>query len=91
MVASPNYYRCLAGTIRAARKRAAISQAVLAERAGVTRRFIQELENGRSDVSLLTLLHLSEAMEEDLSSICRQLVDAIESPSCSNQGENKIS
>jgi len=73
-----NYYLCLSETIRTTRKRAAISQMVLAERAGVTRRFIQELENGRSDVSLQTLLRLSAAMETTVSDVCRQLEDILE-------------
>jgi transcriptional regulator with XRE-family HTH domain len=77
MTVFPNYYRCLGETIRAARKRVAISQMVLAERAGVTRRFLQELENGRSDVSLLTLLRLSAALDMTLSDVCAQIEQAM--------------
>lgn len=57
----------------------AISQVVLAERAGVTRRFIQELENGRSSISLHTLFALSRALETSLAEICGQIESALQS------------
>jgi len=74
----PEFNCCLGGVIRANRKRMAISQMVLAERAGVTRRFIQELENGRSSVSLQTLFALSRALETNLTEICAQIESAIQ-------------
>ena len=58
-----NFNECLGNAVRAYRKQAGLSQAGLAEKAGLTRRFIQELENGRSDVSLQTLYRLTAAME----------------------------
>ena len=67
------FNRSLASVIRAARKALAISQETLASRAGVTRRFIQELENGRSDISLQTLFRLSQALEMNLTSIAAQV------------------
>ena len=70
-------YQPLGNTIRENRKRVAISQMVLAERAGVTRRFIQEVENGRSDVSLQTLIRLAAAMGMSLTEICSQIEQAM--------------
>jgi transcriptional regulator with XRE-family HTH domain len=75
----PIFYRCLGEILRENRKRAALSQAALAERAGVTRRFIQELENGRSDISLKTLFALSNALETNVASICAQIETALAS------------
>jgi len=57
----------------------AISQAVLAGRAGVTRRFIQEVENGRSDISLQTLIRVATAMDMSLTEICGQIERAMTS------------
>ena len=73
----PKFNCCLGAVIRANRKRMAISQMVLAERAGVTRRFIQELENGRSNVSLQTLFALSQALETNMAAICAQIESAM--------------
>ena len=70
-------YQPLGGVIRGNRQRVAITQATLADRAGVTRRFIQELENGRSDVSLQTLIRLATAMDMTLTEICRQIEQAM--------------
>jgi transcriptional regulator with XRE-family HTH domain len=86
MTAMLNYHRCLGETIRINRKRVAISQQVLAERAGVTRRFIQELENGRSDVSLQTLMRLAEAMDMSLTEICAQIEQAMKTECLNNEG-----
>jgi transcriptional regulator with XRE-family HTH domain len=69
----PEFRRHLGTIIRTNRKRLAISQTVLAERAAVTRRFIQEIENGRSDVSLQTLFRLAAGLEMTLTDICSQL------------------
>ena len=59
----------LAQILRATRESAGFSQQELGDRAGVTRRFIQELEHGRSDISLGTLLALVRAMDTTLSAI----------------------
>ena len=67
----------LGNTIRENRRRLAVSQAVLAERAGVTRRFIQEVENGRSDISLQTLIRLAAALDMTLTELCRQFEQAM--------------
>ena len=70
----PNQFnQCLGETIRAGRKQAGLNQTALAEKAGVTRRFIQELENGRSDISLQTLYRLSRAMETTLDALTAQV------------------
>ena len=78
---SPNLLlnRHLGEVINTNRKAATISQAVLAERAGVTRRFIQELENGRSDVSLQTLFRLALALGVSLTEISRQIEEVMRS------------
>ena len=78
---SPNLLliRHLGEVIKTNRKAATISQAVLAERAGVTRRFIQELENGRSDVSLQTLFRLALALGVSLTEISRQIEEVMRS------------
>ena len=54
-----------------------ISQLIPAEKAGVTRRFIQEVENGRSDVSLQTLVRLAAAMDMSLAGVCGQIKRAM--------------
>lgn len=69
--------RCLGDAIRSNRKRADLNQNELAEKAGLTRRFIQELENGRSDVSLQTLYRLAYAMDTTLAAISAQIEEAI--------------
>ena len=76
----PEFNCHLGGVIRANRERMAISQTALAERAGVTRRFIQELENGRTEVSLQTLFALSSALETSLAEICAQIENAVNAP-----------
>ncbi len=63
----------LGAAIRAARSNVGISQQELANRAGVTRRFIQELENGRSDISLSKLRALAIAMDTSLSDIVTRI------------------
>lgn len=71
------FNQCLGDTVRAMRKQAGLNQSALAENAGVTRRFIQELENGRSDISLQTLYRLSRAMETSLVSLTMQIEEAL--------------
>lgn len=77
MSSNPEFNQYIGNVIRTNRKRAAISQAVLAERAGVTRRFIQELENGRSDISLHTLFRLAFALETSLGKLCLEIDGSI--------------
>lgn len=74
---SPHFQEYLGKVIRQNRQQAGLSQAILAERAGVTRRFIQELENGRSDISLKTLTNLGLAMGKNLVDICGELEDLL--------------
>ena len=70
------FNKSLGNAIRANRQREDISQETLAERAGVTRRFIQELENGRSNISMQTLYALSQALNTSLTDICTQIETA---------------
>lgn len=69
MDSCPDFTIYLGQILRATRESAGFSQQELGDRAGVTRRFIQELEHGRSDISLGTLLALTRAMDTTLSAI----------------------
>lgn len=75
------FTRCLGDAIRSNRKRADLNQNELAEKAGLTRRFIQELENGRSDVSLQTLYRLAYVMDTTLAEISAQIEETMASAS----------
>ena len=69
MSPQPDFTAYLGQILRAARESAGFSQQELGDRAGVTPRFIQELEHGRSDISLGTLLALTRALDTTLSAI----------------------
>lgn len=69
----PQFNQCLGNTIRTNRKAAKLNQNQLAEAAGLTRRFIQELENGRSDISMQTLYKLARAMGTSLDAIAAEM------------------
>lgn len=73
----PQFNTCLGNIIRANRKVAGLNQTQLADDAGLTRRFIQELENGRSDISMQTLYKLSRAMGTTLEVISRQIEECL--------------
>jgi len=69
----PEFLQQLGAAIRMYRKSAGLTQAELAEAAGVTRRFLQELENARSDISLGTLYKLSRSMDTSLTALCAEI------------------
>ena len=58
--------RQLGRAVRGAREKAALSQAQLAENAGLTIRPLRELEAGRSSPSLSTILAIAEALSVSL-------------------------
>lgn len=59
----------VAATVRARRQELQLSQAALAERAGVSRKWVSEFERGKSRAELLMFLRILEALglEMDLS------------------------
>ena len=73
----PQFNQCLGNIVRANRKASGLNQNQLADAAGLTRRFIQELENGRSDISLQTLYKLSRAMGTTLEVISREVEECL--------------
>ncbi|MDO9398421.1 MAG: helix-turn-helix transcriptional regulator [Herbiconiux sp.] len=52
----------LGNTLRAARREAGLSQAQLAELAGVSERTLRDIERGRSSVSLAAVLAVANAL-----------------------------
>ena len=78
MNSQPDLTAHLGQILRITRKNAGFSQQELGDRAGVTRRFIQELEHGRSDISLGTLLALTRAMDTTLSAITGYIDESLE-------------
>lgn len=63
----PNDVRKLVGeNVKRLRNAAAISQAELANRVGVDRSYISGLEWGQRNPTIVTLLHLSEALDTKL-------------------------
>ena len=71
------FHHYLAAIIRSARAQANLTQAQVANRAGVTRRYIQSLENGKQETSLSTLFSLAEAMQISPAKIIFDLESAI--------------
>lgn len=61
--------RCVGQTIRDARKQNTMTQDCLSEIAGVSAKYLSEVERGRSNVSVLLLLRVSRALEPDLGAL----------------------
>lgn len=77
-MSKPEQFQLILGeTIRASRKRVALSQAALAEKAGVSKRFLRDLEHGRTDVSVMNLLRIVEELNLSLSSLFMQIESII--------------
>lgn len=57
------FYSNLAAVIRALRARAGLTQEQLASRAGLTRRYIQSIENEKQEATLSTIFILAAALE----------------------------
>ena len=64
--------------IRRLRKDASITQQALADRCGLFRTYIGQIEAGLANPSLLTLIQLADGLEVPLKDL---FVDAIDSPS----------
>ncbi len=73
----PQFNECLGNVSRANGMAAGLNQKQFADSAGLTRRFIQELENGRSDISMQTLYKLSRAMGITLEIVSRQIEESL--------------
>lgn len=61
--------RSLGARVRVVRQRAGLSQAQLAERAGVANETISRLERGSFEPSLSTLIAVADVLEVDLDSL----------------------
>ncbi len=61
----------LAGRIRRRRESKGLSRAELAERSGLSVRFLAKIESGDGNVSLVRLAHLAEALETPLDALLR--------------------
>lgn len=61
----------LGATVRAARKRQGIDQLLLADLAGVSDRFIRDLEHGKPTVRLREVLRVLEALGLTLQVVAR--------------------
>src|SRR5262245_47631709 len=66
-----NIYKQIGERLRRLRKREDLTQAQLAERAGITTDYLGRIERGRGAVTLATLVQIAEALNVQL----RQIVD----------------
>lgn len=71
------FHHYFAAIIRTARLHANLTQVEVASRAGVTRRYIQSVENGKQEAALSTLFALAEAMEVSPVKLVADLENAI--------------
>ena len=71
------FHNYLAAIIRSARLHADLTQVEVASRAGVTRRYIQSVENGKQETALSTLFALAEAMEVSPAKLVAELESAL--------------
>ncbi len=62
----------IGNNIRKIRKTQKISQSQLAFEAGVTREFINKLETGKYNVSILTLEKISSILETEISNLLKE-------------------
>ena len=61
--------RCVGQTIRDARKRKAMTQERLSEIAGVSAKYLSEVERGQSNVTILFLSRVARALGVDMSAL----------------------
>ena len=59
---TPIFYEYLAAVLRSARATTKLTQAEVASRAGVTRRYIQLLENAKQEATLSTFFAIADAL-----------------------------
>ena len=62
-LSSRRIYRVLGQSVRALRKRAALSQEQLAEKAGLTRNYIGDIERAEKKITLETLAKIAKALK----------------------------
>ena len=65
-LADKKFLRCLGQIIRDARKQRGMTQESLSEVAGVSAKYLSEVEQGRSNVTVLFLRRVSRALKLDL-------------------------
>ena len=68
-LADKAFLRCIGQTIRDARKRKTMTQDCLSEIAGVSAKYLSEVERGRSNVTVLFLRRVSRALGLDLGAL----------------------
>ena len=70
-----HFQRILGEIIRANRKRIGMSQVSLAAKAGVSKRFLRDVEHGRCDIAVANLLRVSHELGLSMSELFRQVED----------------
>lgn len=68
----------LAAVIRALRTRAGLTQEQLASRAGLTRRYIQSIENEKQEATLSTIFILAAALEVSATQLVSEIEHAMD-------------
>jgi DNA-binding XRE family transcriptional regulator len=68
---SPKHRRILGENIRAARKQAHFSQEKLAEKADLNTTYVSDVERGRENISLDTLVRVAAALKVALADLIR--------------------
>ena len=63
MVSSQKLYRIVGETVRVERKRAGLSQEELAEKAGLNRNYIGEIERAEKKITLETLQRIARVLK----------------------------
>ena len=71
------FYEYLAAILRSARATTKLTQAEVASRAGVTRRYIQLLENGKQEATLSTFFAVAHALSLPPSQLVADLESSI--------------
>lgn len=77
------FYSNLAAVIRALRTRAGLTQEQLASRAGLTRRYIQSIENEKQEATLSTIFIIAAALEISPTQIVSEIEHALANGSLS--------
>lgn len=69
---SEDVRRMVGRNVRRLRKAAGLSQAALAEKAGVDRAYISGLELGERNATILTLWHVAQALKAEIGALFRK-------------------
>ena len=78
---TPIFYEYLAAILRSARAATKLTQAEVASRAGVTRRYIQLLENAKQEATLSTFFAIADALSLSPSQLLADLEFAVKNNS----------